>query len=733
MIIVEVLLYIPINKTFFYFCEKYLKPKIGARVFVPFKNKKLIGIIFKIKKTIKKESNFSLRKIEKILDNKPILTKNIIKVIKWTANYYHCSIGHLVFELLPKNFQREYTKKKNSFFWSITHAGKVTNIDLLKRSPKQQYAISILKKKDIKKNEILKYKLSKNIFYVLKKKGLCYLKLAKEKRISFYNFSKKKNILKKISPIEHLILKKILLNNYNFKSIVLTGVEYSLKKNIYLLILKLILIKKKQILILTPNINVLFRISYFLKRWTNVPIDVYHSKLHKKTQESVWNRSKKNYTYIVISTEKGIFIPFFKLGLIIVFKEESFDYIKKKNCSYNAKNVAILRAMKENIPILLESLSPDLSTLKNIYSRKYYHFNLAKKENIFIQKPPVLIDLNKSKCVGIFSEELIKEVQLTLKMKKTILIITSKKMIFFSVLMCLCCSLIMKCNKCNHIYKLNQSKKELFCHICLTFKQQIFNCMYCKSNFLHIYHINIYNIEKILRLTLKKSSFLFFNIMKKKYEYKKHQNFLYSTSKSPRIIFMSDQLDYLNFISNIKLVIFSNLDYFLYSFKFRAIELFSHSYINCIKYLSSKKTQAKIFAQTYFPKNTLLKTLFYKGINPFFYNLLKTRKVSQLPPYTVHIIIKIESKILKNVKTSLSLLYNLINKKFAKTFSSLLIMPFKISLINKFTNNYSTSLLLQHYSKPVLDKILNYVSKIKTNFLSTYRTKLSIIVSPINY
>jgi len=543
----------------------------------------------------------------------------------------------------------------------------------------------------------------------------------------------KQHIYEKLKNITKSILKKILTNNLNYKIIALIGMNFSLKIETYLKILKLVAIKKKQTLLLTPNINTLFQIRYFLKKIFNIPIDIYHSKLNNKQKHYISEKAKTIRNIIIISTMNGIFIPFCKLGLIIIDEENSINYIKQQPCYYNTKFIAIIRAYQENIPIILESITPDLLTVKKLHSKKCFYFNFYKKNIKYIKNTTNIIDMKKTKCYGVFSTEIIKQIYSSLKNQKTTILIIAKNMIFFSVLICLNCSLIMKCNTCNNFYKLNKLKEELFCHNCFSFVQQFIQCVYCKSYYLHIYNINRKNINKLLKITFKKIEFLFFNLIDENCTNKNYLDILNLTKNSPRIILMSDALENLSFISNIKNIIFFNLDYYFYYYKFRAMEFFSHAYMNCTYNVSVRLKKANTFIPTYFAKNKLLNILVYKGFYSFVNYLLKLRKHYVLPPYTTHIMLKITSNFSKNVQYAVSLINNLIKKNFQKLNNSLLVMPCTMVSINKFTQQYFSSILLQHYCKNFLNKILKFILKsTKKNFLR-YKIKTVIIVDPTNY
>ena len=98
----------PLRRTFDYLLPKnYTNIIPGVRVLVPFGKQKLIGIILEITD----KSEFKLKEVLAVLDNKPLLPKSIIDLIIWTSKYYHHPIGDVVSNALP-NLLRETTRKK---------------------------------------------------------------------------------------------------------------------------------------------------------------------------------------------------------------------------------------------------------------------------------------------------------------------------------------------------------------------------------------------------------------------------------------------------------------------------------------------------------------------------------------------------------------------------------------------------------------------------------------------
>lgn len=112
VLILEIVLPIPTINNFYYLCSRNKKPIIGARVIVPFNNKKMLGIIVKIYRN-KDLGCMTLKKVTSIIDNESIYTENLWKLILWCVDYYHCSMREIIYGSLPYLLKKGKLLKKN--------------------------------------------------------------------------------------------------------------------------------------------------------------------------------------------------------------------------------------------------------------------------------------------------------------------------------------------------------------------------------------------------------------------------------------------------------------------------------------------------------------------------------------------------------------------------------------------------------------------------------------------
>ena len=185
----------------------------------------------------------------------------------------------------------------------------------------------------------------------------------KYKRIHFkINFMNKKNF------------KSNKYFNKKFNVHVLQGTTGSGKTIVYFEALKNILKKGKQGLIMLPEIGLTNQFEKKFLEFFGFKPAIWHSGITKKNKEIIWSGIISGEIKVVIGARSSLFLPFKKLGLIIVDEEHDQSYKQDEGIIYNARDMAISRASFENIPVNLITAVPSVETYENI-----------KRKNIMFQ------------------------------------------------------------------------------------------------------------------------------------------------------------------------------------------------------------------------------------------------------------------------------------------------------------------------------------------------------------
>ena len=166
-------------------------------------------------------------------------------------------------------------------------------------------------------------------------------------------------------------------NNYNVT--VLEGITGSGKTLVYFKRIKDIIDKGDQALILLPEIALTNQFSRRFKEFFGTEPAIWHSATTKKNKSIIWKGVIEGKIKIVIGARSSLFLPFKKLGIIIVDEEHDASYKQDEGVSYNARDMAITRASFENIPINLVTSIPSVETYNNIINKKYYITKLNKR------------------------------------------------------------------------------------------------------------------------------------------------------------------------------------------------------------------------------------------------------------------------------------------------------------------------------------------------------------------
>ena len=111
--IVRVVFDIPVNDSFDYICDNK-KAKIGSRVRVSFGNTTRIGVVIDRIAPESKPKTYKLKKIDELIDEVPILSKEMFKTCKWASSYYHHPIGQVIFSVItPLHRKKEKSQREN--------------------------------------------------------------------------------------------------------------------------------------------------------------------------------------------------------------------------------------------------------------------------------------------------------------------------------------------------------------------------------------------------------------------------------------------------------------------------------------------------------------------------------------------------------------------------------------------------------------------------------------------
>jgi primosomal protein N' (replication factor Y) len=274
-------------------------------------------------------------------------------------------------------------------------------------------------------------------------------------------------------------------NDKSFTVHLLHGVTGSGKTEVYLECIRRTLSQGKQAICLVPEIGLTPQtLSRYQEQFGN-QVGAYHSGLSEGERLRIWESCRKGELSVLIGTRSALFAPFQKLGLIVVDEEQDSSYKQEERVRYHARDLAIVRAKIEKIPIILGSATPSVEFYYKAKNKKFFYHELSERFGK-AQLPKVeIVDLRwekentqdlplpttpykgeeKKKKFSLLSPRLMEEISLNLDRQEQTLIFLNRRG-FSHFLLCEDCGNTPNCPNCEITLTFHRRSKKLICHYC---------------------------------------------------------------------------------------------------------------------------------------------------------------------------------------------------------------------------------------------------------------------------
>ena len=564
--------------------------------------------------------------------------------------------------------------------------------------------------------------------------------------IKYYqkNFNDFKKITKKVSY--KASLKKLFLTseqtnavneikkyNKGFNVILLDGVTSSGKTRVYMHAIKETLEKGLQCIILVPE-------KILTKQWIEeisndfglLP-EIYHSSISQIKRNEIWLGVLKQKISLVIGTRSALFLPFKKIGLIVIDEEHDTSFKQEEGVIINVRDMGIVRAKNSNCQIILSSATPSIETVHNCEKNKYFKVSLKNRVKGSLLPNIKVIDLKSEKKKKNFwiSTELEKEITINIADKKQSLIFLNRRG-YASAVICKNCGFTKVCKNCEFslvLHKKNDIDKfdSLLCHYCNY--SEIFGdyCDHCKVSGKFLTKIpGIEKInEEILELFPKaKVCLVSSDILKKEKDWEETLNLIKNNEFD--IIIGTQITAKGHHFPNLKSVGILNIDNLLNSFDLRSSEKAFQLITQVSGRAGREDDQGNVIIQTLQPNHPVIKAISNSKKEEFLKWEIGQRKNSNQPPFSSLIAIIVSGTSNIHVEKESVKLANVIKKRF----SHINIYGPAPALLNKIRKNYRWRILIK------IDKGDSFRDKLKTfllNIISPRDINFKVDVDPLTF
>ena len=480
----DVILPLPLQGTFTYSIPAGMGEKIlpGCRVAVPFGAKKsYTALVLSIHGN--RPEDYTVKPIRELLDETPVVTETQTKLWEWISRYYLCSMGEIYKAAIPQGLKGEFKPRTEQRVRITQRCNDEIGINLLlqllSRAPRQRRLLdTYLKlatpfgpdKKEISKHKLLEAAdVAAGIYKQLQDKGILETYEVEIGRLN--------TVQKDIQPVNTLNAAQQkafeeIKESFAEKNVTLLhGVTSAGKTEIYIHLITEALAQGRQVLYLLPEIALTKQIVERLQRVFGNKIGLYHSKFSDAERVEIWKKQLSEEPYeIILGVRSSVFLPFERLGLVIVDEEHENSYKQQEPAPrYNARNAAIVLASFFGAKTLLGTATPSIESYYNATTGKYALVSLTTRHRQ-VQLPQIdVIDMQeymrKKLTVGPFSDPLVEAMEGALKEKKQIILFQNRRG-YSPQLECRNCGWVPRCKHCDVSLTVHKKADKLVCHYC---------------------------------------------------------------------------------------------------------------------------------------------------------------------------------------------------------------------------------------------------------------------------
>jgi primosomal protein N' (replication factor Y) len=610
----------------------------GIRVRVPFGRRSVIGVLLQTSTHPAVELQ-KLKRAQQVLDSDALLNADVLAMVQWASAYYQHPIGEALAAALPVLLRRGQAPETTaSSAWRLTPEGRTIDLATLGRAARQAAVMRALQASPDGIDRTL-LAAPASVLHTLGERGwiesFCRTPAAASPKVATARGHR-------LNPAQQLAVDCILGQLDSFAPFLLEGVTGSGKTEVYLTLIEQILQRGQQALVLVPEIGLTPQlVGRFSKRFP-VPLALLHSGLGDRERLAAWQQARSGTAPIVIGTRSAIFTPLARPGLIVVDEEHDASLKQQDGFRYSARDLAVWRARRLGIPVVLGSATPSLESLLNAREQRYQLLDLPERTGAARLPDFEILDIRQQPLEHGLSPPLVRRIRQHLDADGQVLLFLNRRG-FAPVLMCYDCDWVAECRRCDARMTWHQRDGRLHCHHCGSQRPVDTVCPQCGGSDLHPMGQGTERVEQALAEQFPEVERL--RIDRDTTRRKGELDKLLERARSgkARLLLGTQMLAKGHHFPAVTLVGILDADHGLFSTDFRGSERMAQQIVQVAGRAGRHDRPGVVIIQTRHPEHPLLQLLVRQGYPAFARAALAEREAAQLPPVTSIALLRAEA------------------------------------------------------------------------------------------
>jgi primosomal protein N' (replication factor Y) (superfamily II helicase) len=616
-------------------------PKPGQRVRVGLGRREVVGLVTgqAAGSHLPRER---LRPVLRVLDETPLLDDRLLRLLAWCADYYRHPPGEVFHQALPVLLrQGRSARPATHLSYRLTGAGRTRDTGNLARAPRQAALLEILRERpeglSLQEMEAVPPGRWQAVLKALQTKG--WVDAAARERSTVPVAASESG--PELSQAQAAVIETVRGDLGRFAAHLLQGVTGSGKTEVYLHLIEAVLQAGGQILVLVPEIALTPQLVGRFRRRLATPVVVLHSGLTDRERLDAWLSVRSGEAGVVIGTRSAVFVPQARAGLIIVDEEHDASFKQHEGFRYHARDVAVMRARMEEIPVLLGSATPSLETLANVARGQYTRSRLTERAGGAAAPRAELLDVRRQTLDEGLSSGLLERMQRHLLAGAQCLLFLNRRG-YAPTLICHDCGWVAECPRCDARMTWHHGDGRIRCHHCGHERRRPARCPECGGALGGLGE----GTERVAEALAR--HFPDAPVGRLDRDSTRRKGALESVlddvqSGRSRILVGTQMLAKGHHFPNVTLVGILDADQGLFSADFRAAERMAQLMIQVAGRAGRADRPGEVVIQTRHPEHPLLRTLVEGGYEAFAEAALAERRDARLPPYASIALLRAEA------------------------------------------------------------------------------------------
>ncbi len=634
-LIVRVALDTPLRRLFDYLPARDpgFEPRPGARVRVPFGRQHLVGVVH----SLASSSELPIEKLKpllEVIDVEPVLDAAVMELLEFAAQYYHHALGEVISAALPKLARTGAAAQAATERWFATDAGLAAlAAGELSRAKRQREVLEWLRDTPGIAGDSLAQRLDD---WRTPMRALVARGFASSAEVPDEGPPEAAQLVRASGPAlsaeQAAAVEAIDAAAGRFAPFVLHGITGSGKTEVYLHAVERALRRGQRALVLVPEIGLTPQLVGRFRERFAVTVAVLHSGLTDSERLAAWRECVAGSARIVLGTRSAVFAPVAALGVVIIDEEHDSSFKQHESgFRYSARDLAILRAQRAQVPIVLGSATPSLETLQNVVTGRFARLSLPRRAGQAQPPRAAVIDLREHAVRAGLSTPAIEAMQRHLGEGGQALVYINRRG-YSPTLACTSCGWIAPCRECDARLTVHLAAQRLRCHHCGADAPLPANCPQCGYAVRHVGQGTERVEETLTRI------FPDVPIARLDRDVVRRRGDLESVvsriaSGEARILVGTQMVTKGHDFPNLSLVVVLNADQGLFSTDFRAPERVAQTIIQVAGRAGRGTRAGEVLIQTEYPEHPLLRSLLNEGYDGFAQAALAERSAAGWPPF----------------------------------------------------------------------------------------------------